>query len=184
VNFRRAVLVLFRNSRLMHPRSPARFTGTAKPYSPSAPRTALTECDPTFGADGATWHIQRHRQGRYLVLLSPIDIAAGCSVFDECHAPTRQGIRMNNRANRETLAVDVLVIGGGIAGTWAATAAARMGARVILAEKGWRGTSGVAAGPGHWWVPPDPQRRVQAYRATARRGPRSGRARLDGACWT
>lgn len=52
---------------------------------------------------------------------------------------------------------DVLVIGGGLAGAWAAIAAAREGARVILADKGWCGTSGVTAtaGPGHWWVPPE-----------------------------
>lgn len=52
---------------------------------------------------------------------------------------------------------DVLVIGGGLAGTWAAVAAAREGARVVLAEKGYCGTSGVtaSAGPGHWWVPPE-----------------------------
>ncbi len=75
-----------------------------------------------------------------------------------------RGIGMGNCSDRETLGADVLVIGGGIAGTWAATAAARTGARVILAEKGWCGTSGVAAtaGPGHWWVPPDPALRAQA----------------------
>ena len=55
------------------------------------------------------------------------------------------------------LDADVLVIGGGLAGTWAAVAAAREGARVVLAEKGYCGTSGVtaSAGPGHWWVPPE-----------------------------
>ncbi|TBV02048.1 oxidoreductase [Pseudomonas dryadis] len=55
------------------------------------------------------------------------------------------------------LSADVLVIGGGLAGTWAAVAAARDGARVVLAEKGYCGTSGVTAtaGPGHWWVPPE-----------------------------
>lgn len=55
------------------------------------------------------------------------------------------------------LDADVLVIGGGLAGTWAAVAAAREGARVVLAEKGYCGTSGVTAtaGPGHWWVPPE-----------------------------
>jgi alkanesulfonate monooxygenase len=54
---------------------------------------------------------------------------------------------------------DVLVIGGGVAGTWAAVAAAREGARVVLADKGYCGASGVAAtaGPGHWWVPPIPR---------------------------
>ncbi|WP_264784192.1 FAD-binding protein, partial [Gluconacetobacter azotocaptans] len=45
---------------------------------------------------------------------------------------------------------DVLVIGGGLAGCWAAITAAQGGARVIVAEKGRCGTSGVAAaaGPG------------------------------------
>ncbi|WP_342363099.1 FAD-binding protein [Terrarubrum flagellatum] len=57
-----------------------------------------------------------------------------------------------------TLAADVLVIGGGMAGAWAAAAAARAGVSVILVEKGYCGTSGVtaASGPGHWWAPPDP----------------------------
>lgn len=56
-----------------------------------------------------------------------------------------------------TLSTDVLVIGGGLAGAWAAIAAARAGARVVLADKGHCGTSGVTAtaGPGHWWVPPE-----------------------------
>lgn len=55
------------------------------------------------------------------------------------------------------LSADVLVIGGGLAGTWAAVAAAREGVRVVLAEKGYCGTSGVTAtaGPGHWWVAPE-----------------------------
>jgi succinate dehydrogenase/fumarate reductase flavoprotein subunit len=63
-----------------------------------------------------------------------------------------------------TLEVDVLVIGGGLAGTWAAVAAAREGATVAIAEKGYCGTSGVTAtaGPGHWWVPPDPKLRAEA----------------------
>ncbi|MGA2292412.1 FAD-binding protein [Bradyrhizobium sp.] len=57
-----------------------------------------------------------------------------------------------------TLKTDVLIIGGGMAGAWAATAAAKAGAAVVLADKGYCGASGVtaAAGPGHWWVPPDP----------------------------
>ncbi len=59
---------------------------------------------------------------------------------------------------------DVLVIGGGLAGTSAASAAAAAGADVVLADKGFCGTSGVTAtaGPGHWWVPPE-----QALRETA-----------------
>ncbi|MBW5440171.1 FAD-binding protein [Bradyrhizobium canariense] len=57
-----------------------------------------------------------------------------------------------------SLMADVLIVGGGMAGAWAATSAAQAGAKVVLADKGYCGTSGVtaAAGPGHWWVPPDP----------------------------
>jgi succinate dehydrogenase/fumarate reductase flavoprotein subunit len=63
-----------------------------------------------------------------------------------------------------TFDVDVLVIGGGLAGSWAAVAAAREGASVTLVDKGYCGTSGVTAtaGPGHWWVPPDPKLRAEA----------------------
>lgn len=59
---------------------------------------------------------------------------------------------------------DVLIIGGGMAAGWAAIAAARAGARVIIADKGYMGTSGVTAtgGPNHWWVAPDPARREEA----------------------
>ncbi len=70
------------------------------------------------------------------------------------------------KAHTATLALeaDVLIIGGGLAGTWAAIGAAREGARVILVDKGYCGTSGVTAtaGPGHWWVPPLPQAREAA----------------------
>jgi succinate dehydrogenase/fumarate reductase flavoprotein subunit len=61
---------------------------------------------------------------------------------------------------------DVLVLGGGLAATWAASAAAAGGADVVLADKGFCGTSGVTAtaGPGHWWVPPDPAMREAAIR--------------------
>jgi len=59
---------------------------------------------------------------------------------------------------------DVLVIGGGMAATWAAIGAARTGAQVVLVDKGFVGTSGVTAtgGPNHWWVPPDPELRRKA----------------------
>ena len=51
-----------------------------------------------------------------------------------------------------------------MAAGWAAIAAARAGARVVLADKGFVGTSGVTAtaGPNHWWVPPDPAQREAA----------------------
>jgi L-aspartate oxidase len=63
-----------------------------------------------------------------------------------------------------SLSTDVLVVGGGMAGAWAAAAAAKTGAAVILVDKGYCGTSGVtaAAGPGHWWVPPDEKARESA----------------------
>ena len=62
------------------------------------------------------------------------------------------------------LETDVLVIGGGMAAAWAAISAARSGAQVVLADKGFVGTSGVTAtgGPNHWWVPPDPAQRQAA----------------------
>jgi succinate dehydrogenase/fumarate reductase flavoprotein subunit len=59
---------------------------------------------------------------------------------------------------------DVLVIGGGPAGCWAAIAAAEAGATVVLADKGYCGTTGAAAsaGVGVWYVPPDPEQREEA----------------------
>ncbi len=62
------------------------------------------------------------------------------------------------------LQADVLVIGGGPAGAWAAWNAASSGASVILVDKGYCGTSGCAAasGNGVWYVPPDPTAREAA----------------------
>ncbi|MQY28609.1 FAD-dependent oxidoreductase [Nocardia aurantia] len=58
------------------------------------------------------------------------------------------------------LVADVLVVGGGPAGAWAALTAARGGARVVLVEKGRCGSSGPSArGPvSLWYVPPGPAR--------------------------
>ncbi|NEW36988.1 FAD-dependent oxidoreductase, partial [Nocardia cyriacigeorgica] len=55
---------------------------------------------------------------------------------------------------------DVLVLGGGPAGTWAAVSAATAGARVILADKARCGASGpTAAGRTSLWnVEPGPAR--------------------------
>jgi succinate dehydrogenase/fumarate reductase flavoprotein subunit len=63
-----------------------------------------------------------------------------------------------------SLEADVLVIGGGPAGTWSAWSAASQGARVVLADKGYCGTSGATApsGVGVWYVPPDEQLREEA----------------------
>ena len=67
---------------------------------------------------------------------------------------------------------DVLVIGGGPAGVWAAVAASEAGARVILVDKGYLGTSGATApsNTGTWFVPPGEGRRV----AIEQRQPRTG----------
>jgi succinate dehydrogenase/fumarate reductase flavoprotein subunit len=56
------------------------------------------------------------------------------------------------------LDADVLVIGGGPAGTWAASSAAAAGRSVVLADKGYCGSSGAtaAAGTTVWYVDPDP----------------------------
>jgi succinate dehydrogenase/fumarate reductase flavoprotein subunit len=66
--------------------------------------------------------------------------------------------------NELHLETDVLIIGGGMAACWAAIGAACAGAAVVLVDKGFVGTSGVTAtaGPGHWWVPPDPKLRAAA----------------------
>ena len=67
---------------------------------------------------------------------------------------------------------DVLVIGGGPAGTWAAISAAEQGARVVLADKGFCGTSGAtaAAGTGVWYVDPDPALREAAMASREKLG--------------
>ena len=59
---------------------------------------------------------------------------------------------------------DVLVIGGGLSGTWVAWGAASQGAKVILVDKGYCGTSGSSApaGNGVWYVPPDRELREMA----------------------
>lgn len=65
---------------------------------------------------------------------------------------------------RPELAADVLVLGGGPAGAWAAVAAAEAGAQVVLADKGYLGTSGAAAAGGNnlWYLPPQADVRLAA----------------------
>ncbi|WP_019630153.1 FAD-binding protein [Actinomadura atramentaria] len=74
------------------------------------------------------------------------------------------------------LDTDVLVLGGGPAGTWAALAAASAGARVVLADKGYCGTSGPTASGGNnlWYLPPDGPGDARA-RAVESRFEQSGR---------
>ncbi|MGH3645080.1 MAG: FAD-dependent oxidoreductase [Mycobacterium sp.] len=62
------------------------------------------------------------------------------------------------------LSTDVLVIGGGPAGTWAAIKAVQAGADVVLADKGHTGSSGATAsvGTGVWYVDDVPELREAA----------------------
>lgn len=68
------------------------------------------------------------------------------------------------------LQADVLVLGGGPAGTWAALSAMATGARVILADKGYCGTSGATApsNTGAWYLPSGPARDAEADRRLQR----------------
>ncbi|MEJ0051021.1 MAG: FAD-binding protein [Methylovirgula sp.] len=67
-----------------------------------------------------------------------------------------------------TLSTDVLVIGGGPAAAWAAWSAATSGAKVVVVDKGYLGSSGAAAasGNGVLTVPPAerPEVLIQRYR--------------------
>ncbi|WP_232236291.1 FAD-binding protein [Nocardia sp. BMG51109] len=65
------------------------------------------------------------------------------------------------------MSADVLVLGGGPAGAWAALAAAHAGARVVLVDKGRCGASGPTA-KGHvalWNIPPGPAREEAVQRS-------------------
>ena len=71
---------------------------------------------------------------------------------------------MTNSIAVEQLSTDVLVVGGGPAGTWAAIKAAEAGVDVILADKGYTGASGATAsvGTGVWYVDDVPELREAA----------------------
>lgn len=68
------------------------------------------------------------------------------------------------KTNDLDIRADVLVLGGGPAGTWAAWSAAKERARVVLVDKGYCGTSGATASGGTviWYVPPEPEKREVA----------------------
>src|SRR5207245_3835677 len=78
--------------------------------------------------------------------------------------PSSRAEKLSSSARSVVFDADVLVIGGGPAGTWAAISAAERGARVVLADKGFGGTSGAtaAAGTGVWYVDPEPTLREAA----------------------
>lgn len=88
------------------------------------------------------------------------------------HTRTQRPALEVDAPDRLVVRADVLVVGGGPAATWSAIAAAERGARVVLADKGYCGSSGVAAtaGVGHWLVPPDPGRRDEEISAREEAG--------------
>jgi succinate dehydrogenase/fumarate reductase flavoprotein subunit len=73
-------------------------------------------------------------------------------------------LRALNAGADQQLSTDVLVIGGGPAGTWAAIKAAQAGAEVTLVDKGYCGASGATAsvGTGIWYVDDVPELRDEA----------------------
>nr|WP_246681214.1 FAD-binding protein [Mesorhizobium sp. B2-6-1] len=75
-------------------------------------------------------------------------------------------------SDRLQLQTDVLVLGGGPSAAWAAVAAAESGAQVVLADKGYLGTSGATApsNTGAWCVPPGDNRHAVVERRWQRTG--------------
>ncbi|CAM3094122.1 FAD-binding protein [Paenibacillus lupini] len=78
---------------------------------------------------------------------------------------------MSDSAERQ-LTADVLVIGGGPAGAWAAWSAATNGAKVVLVDKGYLGSSGATApgGTNLLYLPPDKEMREQAVASRMKQG--------------
>ena len=75
-------------------------------------------------------------------------------------------------SGRADLDVDVVVLGGGPAGIWAAQSAAEVGAQVALVDKGYIGTSGATA-PSNTTIIhtlPDTEERAAAVERRIRRG--------------
>ncbi|HEY0120703.1 MAG TPA: FAD-binding protein [Rhizobium sp.] len=77
-----------------------------------------------------------------------------------------------NGSDSIRLQADVLVVGGGPAAAWAALAASENGARVVLVDKGYLGTSGATApsNTGTWCVAPGEDRAAIVERRWQRTG--------------
>lgn len=74
---------------------------------------------------------------------------------------------LTNTGDGVSAAVDVLVIGGGPAGCWAAVSAAESGVTVALVDKGYCGTTGAtaSAGVGVWYIEPEEEAREKAIQS-------------------
>jgi len=84
----------------------------------------------------------------------------------------RQLVHHQRNAEMLDLVADVLVVGGGPAASWAALAATEAGARVVVVDKGYLGTSGATAptNTGTWFVPPGPEREAAIARRQSLNG--------------
>ncbi|UCC66673.1 MAG: FAD-binding protein, partial [Deltaproteobacteria bacterium] len=60
------------------------------------------------------------------------------------------------------MSTDVLILGGGIAGCWAAISAAKMGLKVAIVEKGATIRSGAGSGVDNWNYTPNPYSKITA----------------------
>src|SRR4029079_4938883 len=87
--------------------------------------------------------------------------------------PPGRAEKLSSSAGSVVFDADVLVLGGGPAGAWAAISAAERGARVGLVDQGFCGAyrGAAAAGTGVWYVDPDPGKREAAM---ANREPMGG----------
>src|SRR5690606_12745591 len=102
----------------------------------------------------------RHQPAPRLLFPPRLPLAGGA------HGMTAQ------RTDLLDLTADVLVIGGGPAGCWAALSALEAGASVVLVEKGYTGTSGPTAAGNSSIVdtPPGSEQRRKAVAQRADRG--------------
>jgi succinate dehydrogenase/fumarate reductase flavoprotein subunit len=80
---------------------------------------------------------------------------------------SRSRPQLHSDGDGVTVDTDVLVIGGGPAGCWAAISAAEAGASVVLADKGYCGTTGAtaSAGVGVWYIEPEEEAREKAIQS-------------------
>ena len=78
-----------------------------------------------------------------------------------------QSYKLANQLYDLSFKADVLVIGGGPSGAWAAITAKQNGADVILVDKGYCGSSGATApsGSGVWYIPPEKEKREEAMKS-------------------